>query len=221
MTEQITKSQVGSRKLDIVDRISRRERTMRRPPRETQFTTAASLPSYEDVMLASDEIRDLVETQREFRIPDPEDVKTSLSKLDRAILLHSLSFTEMMEDLRRFVFPSMKSYIREIILPLLPATNRFPIYSVAVRVLWELEEYLFEGFDANVDIDDIATLTGEVAYAQALPCGEYMQQSSPRTGADTLTAVKYALKRGNSHEYPQSFPIGNPFSGIGSPLLFY
>lgn len=185
---------------------------LRRSQRGTQCTTPTSLPSCEDVISARDEIQDLVETQRKFRTPDPVGVQTILSQLEDAALQQSLSFTEMKEDLRRFVFPSMKSYIREIILPLLPATNRVPIYSVAVRVHWELEEFLHKEVDAKVDIYNdmynIITLTGEVAYAQALPCGEYMQQSWPRTGAATLDAIKYALLRGPSCEYPPPLPIG-------------
>ena len=208
---------MGSRTLEAVDQI------LNKLPRETQSTDGTSLTSHQDVVDPVNTIHDLGETLRDFQTPDSVQVKTVLSQFADTKLRQSLPFSEMKEDLRMSLFPSMKSYIREIIQPLLPPTNRFPIYSVTVCVHWELESYLKQGFDADVDISDIVTLTGEVTRAQALPCGEYMQQTWPRTGADTLTAVKYALKRGNSHKYPQSFPIGNPVprAGVGSPLLLY
>ena len=208
---------MGSRTLDAVGRI------LSKLPRETQATDGTSLPSQEDVVGPVDTIRDLGETLRKFQTPDPVQVKTVLSQFADTKLRQSLSFSEMKEDLRMSMFPSMKSYIREIIQPLLPPTNRFLIYSVTVWVYWELETYLKQGFDADVDIGDIVTLTGEVTRAQALPCGEYMQQTWPRTGADTLTAVRYALKRGNSRKCPQTFLSSDPIHrmGIESPLLLY
>ena len=73
-------------------------------------------------------------------------------------------------------FPSMNSYIREIVLPALPPTKMAaPLYTVDLHVPWELEEYIEKEFHAkdNVkeEIDYIVTLTGKVACAQALPCG--------------------------------------------------
>ena len=114
-------------------------------------------------------------------------------------------------------FPSTNSYIREIVLPVLPATKlAAPIYTVDLHVHWELEEYLKNNFNAKDNakekLDYIVTLTGNVTCAQALPCGQYMQQTWPRTGATTLAAIKYALLQGESREYHQTFPIGNPSS---------
>ena len=140
------------------------------------------------------------------------EVKTVLSQFDDTKLKHSLPFTELKEDLRRFVYDNMKSYIREIIQRLLLAPSLAPRYSVGVRIHWELEHYLEQESDAKDDIGNILTLTGEVARAQALPCGEYMQQTWPRTGTATLADVKDALLRGWSCGYPRSFPVGNPFS---------
>lgn len=197
---------MGSRKLDVVDHI------LSRLPQGADSMTETSLPSNEDVMFAAHEIQDLGETLRTFRIPDPTEVSTALSRFDNIMVQHSVPFLEMKEDLRRFIFPSMKSYIRGIVLPLLPPTDLVPIYTVALRVHWELEEYLEQEFDAKDKIDDIVTLTGEVACAQALPCGEYMQQTWPRNGAKTLAAVKYTLVHGSSSEYHQTFPIGKPLS---------
>lgn len=196
---------MGSRTLDVVDQM------LSRLTRETQSTTETSLPSHQDVMFANDGTQDPVETLRNLRTSNPVEVKTVLSQFDATDIQHSLPFIEIKEDLRRFGFPSMKSYIREIIQPLLLATNLAPIYSVTVRVHWELEYYLEQEFDAKDDIGDILTLTGEVARAQALPCGEYMQQSWPGTGTATLAAVKSVLLHGHSCEYSRSLPIGNRF----------
>ena len=167
-------------------------------------TIETSLPCYEDSGLAAHEIQDLAETPRTFfRNPDLAKVRTELSQLNDTMLQQSRSFTRMKEDLRRFLFPSMDSYIRDTILPLLPPTNLDSIYSVVLRVHWELEGYRYTNFDAKHEMDDIMTLTGEVAYAQALPCREYMRQSWRHTGAATLAAIKNALERGDSCEYPR------------------
>ena len=198
---------MGLKTLDVGDYI------LKRLPRETQLSNKTPLPSNEDPMVVKDEIQDLVETLREFRLPNPVEVRTAQSQFDGKMLQHSLPFTEMKEDLRRFVFPSMKSYIREKVLPLLPSTNLVSIHTVTLYVHWELEEYLDRDFDANDVIDDMLTLTGEVPYAQGLPCAAYVKQSWPRTGAATLAAIKSALQRGKSCEYPQSSLSAIHFSG--------
>ena len=206
---------MGSRTLDVVDQM------WSRLPWGTQSTTETSLPFHEDVMFANDGIQDLVETLRNFRIPDPVEVKTALSRFDDTMLQDSLPFTEMKEDLRRFVFPSMRSYIRDTIFPLLPPTNQEPISSVVVRVHWEVEDYLDKEFDGEDDIGNIMTVTGDVACAQALPCSEYMQQSWPRTGAAMLAAVKHFLSEGYSSEYPRSFSSAIQFQGDKSVSLWF
>ena len=118
----------------------------------------------------------------------------------------------------------MRSYIEKIIYPFMQSTNVAPLYSVAVRVQWELENFLEQEHNARDDIGDIMILTGKDTRAQALPCGEYMQQSWPHTGKATLAAVRDALQRGYSCEYPRSFPIGSHALGdksvpLGSLLI--
>ena len=196
-----------SKTLDVADYM------LKSLPRETQSSNETPLPSNEDSMVAEDEIQDLVETLREVRLPSPVGVRIAKLQFDGTILQHSPPFTEMKEDLRRFVFPSMKSYIREKVLPLLPSTNLVSIYTVTLYVHWELEEYLDRDFDANDDMDDMLTLTGEVQYAQGLPCAGYVKQSWPRTGASTLATIKSALQRGKSCEYPQPSLSVDHFSG--------
>ena len=171
----------------------------------TKSTIETELPSYEDAMSANDEVQDLGETQRKFRTLDSMELRTALSQFDDTILKRSLPFTELKEELRRFVFPNMKSYIREVIEPSLRVTKLISIYSVAIRVHWELEDYIARKFNAEDDVENIVTLTSDYARAQALPCGEYMRQSWPQTGAATLAAVKHVLLEGHSCELPRTF----------------
>ncbi len=185
---------MGPRALDVVDQM------LSELQQSTQSVTDATLPSYEDAMSANDEIQDLGETQRKFRTLDTTEFNSAWTQFDSTMLQQAVSFTKLKEDLRRFVFPRVKSYIREVIEPLLPATKLTPIYTVAVRVHWEIEEYLGQEFGPEDDIDDIVTLTGDVACAQALPCGDYMRQSWPQTGEATLAAVKHALQKRSSCE---------------------
>ena len=199
---------MGSRLLDIVDQVL------------SKLSSDSSLPSYGGPEFANDERQDIVETPGSFSTPEPVEVRKILSHFEDTMLHDSSPFTNMKEDsspfinmkedLRRFVFPSMKSYIRETILPsLLPMNSN--MYSVAVLVHWELEEYIDHEVDTVYDIDKVLTLNGELLRAQALPCGEYMQQTWPQTGAATLNAVKWAVLKGYSCEYPRTFLIGNPY----------
>ena len=207
-----------SKTLDVADHM------LSKLPRGTQSSTKTPLPSNEDSVVANDEIQDLVETLREIPIPTERQVRTAQSQFDGKMLQNSLPFTEMKEDLRRFIISSMKSYIRATILPVLPRMGLGPRYTVDLLVHWELEEYLGRKkyFDVEDDMDGILTLTGKVAHAQALPCGEYMKQSWPRTGAATLAAIKCALKPDDSCdscEYPQPSPSATHIKGDESVPL--
>ena len=109
-----------SKTLEVVDHV------LSKLPRETLSSIQTPRPSDEDSMTANDEIQDLVETLRENPFPSPVEVRTARSQFDGNVLQHSLPFTEMKADLRRFVFPSMKSYIREKVIPLLLPTDVYP-----------------------------------------------------------------------------------------------
>ena len=189
---------MGSRLLEIVDQVL------------SKLSSDSSLPSDGESKFAIDERQDIVEMPGSFSTPEPVEVRKILSHFEDTMLHDSSPFINMKEDLRRFVFPSMQSYIRETILPsLLPMNSN--MYSVAILVHWELEEYIDHEVDTVYDIDKVLTLNGELLRAQALPCGEYMQQTWPQTGAATLNAVKWAVLKGYSCEYPRTFLIGNPY----------
>ena len=175
----------------------------------------------------ADQVKGDEDTRKEVGVPEAvqqeiERPKGRHPEPSRASSAHPLPLTKRL-DMSEYIktseshAPSMNSYIREIVLPVLPPTKlAAPEYTVHLHVHWELEEYLEEKFDAEdkakEKLDYIVTLTGDVACAQALPCGEYMQQTWPRTGAATLATIKHALLQGESCEYHQTFPIGNPSS---------
>ena len=154
--------------------------------------------SYEDVLAARDEVQDLGETQRKFQ--DLDEMQLSKAALHSTKIQSQgpTALANLRHDLRQSVFPSTKSYIREVLLPFLPATALTPIFSVAVRVKWELQTFLAEEFDPEDDIASILTITGGISRAQALSCEDYMRQTWPQSGSNTLLAIKHALQAGTS-----------------------
>lgn len=155
-------------------------------------------PSYEDALAARDEVQDLGETQRKFQDLDEMQLSNAASQSTKIQSQGLAALIDLRQDLRRFVFPSTKSYIREVLLPFLPTTILTPIFSVAVRVNWELQTFLAEEFDPEDDISSMLTITGGISRAQALSCGDYMHQTWPQSGSNTLSAIKYALQAGTS-----------------------
>lgn len=186
---------MGSRSLDLVDQI------LCDLPPNTVAQANAVLPSYEDAMSARDEIEDLGARAKEngtFRALDDIQLSEVLQRFDNATVQQSIPFGQLREDLRRFTFPSMKTYIRELLQPSLPPTNLTPIYSVSVQVEWELRNFLVDQIGATDNMEDMLTLTGDFKRSQALPCGAYMSQTWPETGVQTLAAVNHVLKMGSS-----------------------
>lgn len=171
-------------------------------PADILETSEETLPSYEDVEQEvhrfRNEIQDLGETQRKFRNLDVVQLREAALQISS---LHSQGLAvraELIQDLRGFVFPSTRSYIREVLLPSLPATICMPIHSVAVRVSWEIQSFLAVEYSPENDIASMLTITGGISSAQALSCGEYMHQTWAKTGSNTLLAIKRALKTGSS-----------------------
>ena len=167
-------------------------------PADMIQTSTDLLPTYEDVLAARDEVQDLGETQRKFQEPDEVHLSEVFQQSTKIQSQGLAALADLRHDLRRFVFPISKSYIREVLLPFLPSTIFIPIFSVAVRVNWDLQVFLAEEFDPEDDISSILTITGGTSRAQALPCGEYMCQTWPQSGSNTLLALKHALKAGSS-----------------------
>lgn len=167
-------------------------------PADINQTSTDLLPTYEDVLAARDEVQDLGETQRKFQELDEVHLSEVFLQSTEIQSQGLAALADLRHDLRRFVFPSIKSYIREVLLPFLPSTILSPIFSVAVRVNWDLQNFLAEEFDPEDDISSVLTITGGTSRAQALPCGEYMRQTWPQSGSNTLLAIKYALQAGSS-----------------------
>lgn len=165
-------------------------------------TAESSLPlSYDESILARDEIQDLGEVKRKFQQLELSHIKIVHELFDATTIQSSPSFKQLGEELRRFVFPSNRSYIQEMIAPFLPATRRVPIYSIIVRIHWDLPKFLLQELSATDDTAEMVTLTGTLPRAQALTCGDYMHQTWPSSGSQTLEATKYALKHGTSCKF--------------------
>jgi hypothetical protein len=178
------------------------DRVFKALPANTSTSRTVTLPSYEDAISARDEVQDLGEVERKFQTLDQLQIKAVHDLFNGLAIQQSTPFRQLSEDLRRFVFPSTKSYVREIIGPCLRHTKLVPIYSIVVRVHWELRKFLSQELDAADDISDMITLTGTLTQAQALTCRAYMRQTWPQSGLQTLEAVKHVLENEKSCKSP-------------------
>ena len=158
----------------------------------------------EDNVAASDEIEDLDEAQRKFENPDEGQLTETISQASDIFSQGLSAFSDLKQDLRRFVYPNASSYIREVLLRFLLATNLTPIYSVTVRVNWELQSFLAKEYSPQDDIGQILTVTGEIPWAQSSSCEDYMRQIWPESGYNTLLALSRVLQTGSSCKYSTS-----------------
>jgi hypothetical protein len=168
-------------------------------------------PSYEDVIYAGREIGDLSPT-----FPATlhyEDVTSTmlatLLEVDRQRLTMCLTTSEayhqFQEDLWKFTYPSMGTYIRSVLAPRLPdliSHGLEPICSVIVNVEWQVAEFILDQCESFDNLNNILTLTGSSNRCQALSCQDYMAQAWPNTGRDILDLIQLALKHGNSCKFP-------------------
>jgi hypothetical protein len=72
------------------------------------------------------------------------------------------------------------------------ATGQEAIFVVEWDPLKFMEEQGYSGDERSI-LDKIITINGSLHEAQALTCAQYMQQTWPATGADTLGAIVSAL----------------------------
>ena len=178
------------------------------PPPTYDESTSDS--AWQNVVNTRDEIQDLSEGQFKFSIVGDEEIEAAFQNFDAAELTESNPFAWMKQDLRHLLFPTVESYINEIIIPSLLPTNRTPIYTVSLQTDWELPRYLEEEFDSSWRLTDILTLSGEIAQAQAVTCGTYMSQTWGKNGSKMLEAVEYALREGRSCKFISFRPEAKP-----------
>jgi len=168
-------------------------------------------PSYDDVISASEEIEDLSPT---FPATLHYDSVTS-SKLATLLEVHGLTlclttseaYHQFQENLWKFTYPSMGTYIRSVLAPQIPdLTSRGlePICSIVVNVTWQVAEFILDQCKSFDNLNDILTLTGSSNRCQALSCQDYMSQTWPNTGRNILDLIKLALEHGSSCKSPMS-----------------
>ncbi|KAH7380806.1 hypothetical protein BKA64DRAFT_221062 [Cadophora sp. MPI-SDFR-AT-0126] len=189
---------VGSRAPGVIDYVFKALPADRTDRKDTIDSTP-TLPTYDDAIFARDEVEDLGEVERTFEALDKLQIKVTRDLFSSLAIQQSTPFQQLSEDLRRFIFPSTKSYIREIIGHSLPHTNLIPIHSMLVRVDCELRKFLSQELDTTADMSEMMTLTGTLIQAQALPCRAYMDQTWPQSGLQILEVVKYALENDKSY----------------------
>ena len=81
------------------------------------------------------------------------------------------------------------------------ALNR-EIYTAKFEINWRLLDFLREQQYENgedQDISTIITLNGSAINAQAATCAQYMQQTWPVTGSETLRALQTTLAKKSTH----------------------
>jgi hypothetical protein len=107
-------------------------------------------------------------------------------------IISSDAFQGLLHNLRQYVFPTVKQFIKANIETGVLSTTE--ILHIACRVQWHIQEFCKQELDEDTDIASVLTISGRVNNAVAMPCGAYMQQTWPSTGRDMLNAIKHALK---------------------------
>jgi hypothetical protein len=73
-------------------------------------------------------------------------------------------------------------------------------YPAAIKLHWNLKNFLQGEFEANeaIDLGSVITLTGSACYAQATTCERYMTKNWPSTSHDVLQLLRVALLCGKA-----------------------
>ncbi|KAL1604887.1 hypothetical protein SLS60_004427 [Paraconiothyrium brasiliense] len=182
------------------------------PDRKTGASKAP--PTYEEVVSASIEMEDLapnLHIESNTETLDEARLIAFVEQENCQLIVQSESFRRFREDLRKFTYPSVGSWIRAKALPHSPdlvARGLAPIHTFRVSIVWQLEKFLDLACSGPQSIDNILTLTGHYHSCQALPCGEYMNQTWPKTGSKTLEAVRLAFEYGSvCQQYSEAHSI--------------
>jgi hypothetical protein len=78
-----------------------------------------------------------------------------------------------------------------------------PVYAASFKVALKLQAFLdlYYEEDACQDIGNVITLTGSAVDAQAVTCKQYMTQTWPISGVDTLRALERSLANKSADSY--------------------
>jgi hypothetical protein len=139
----------------------------------------------------------------------------------QAFLLTGRSFQRLLYDMRKAFYFDDTAQLRDIeslVLNEMPShppclpyssekTEHMPVfhdavqkYSAAIKVHWNLKNFLRREFEAREDADlgSVITLTGSACYAQATTCEQYMRENWPSTSYNVLQLLRDALLCGNA-----------------------
>jgi hypothetical protein len=77
-------------------------------------------------------------------------------------------------------------------------------YSASLEIIWNPISFLidqqYQGGEDHA-IRTVITLTGSGIDAQAITCAQYMQQTWPMTGIETLQALEAAISDSRAHSH--------------------
>ena len=158
--------------------------------------------------------------RRAFLIHNPSSLSDSLRKAEQAfqhpLTGSSRQQTVRLEDSRH---NDVQKGIRSGIKAAFDGIQEDPIdpdrvCAVSFHIVLRLEAFLDWYCEADPcrDLEAVLTLTGSAIDAQAVTCKQYMKQTWPSTGIDTLRAVKKALAQAKANSSP------SPYKCIVPPL---
>lgn len=107
----------------------------------------------------------------------------------RATVVLTRGNREVMENIRRNVIEGLATQNDRIHQDL---TTREAVFTLAWSPLAFLKEQQYQRGD-NQDIGECITITGAGVDAQATTCAQYMRQTWPITGEETLEAIQMAI----------------------------
>ncbi|KAL4892345.1 hypothetical protein BDV59DRAFT_193855 [Aspergillus ambiguus] len=164
--------------------------------------------------LLTSEEGDVGELPNENRLPESPEVEGEADELPeidvyRNIIQKSFAYTSLVNNIRReCIFasfePDVRGQVRRSILQCLPISPHISrqkpaeLLRVSFKISWDPLKFLMdEEYTGRLEekIAKVITLTGSATSAQAMTCGQYIQQVWPSTGSSILWLLKKLVSR--------------------------
>jgi hypothetical protein len=145
----------------------------------------------------------------------------------KAFMVTSKAFARFRENLRLFVFPNARQYIRAILQS--AKVSETECSEISCEASWEIFQYCkseLSDISDGVDLGPVLTVTGSPENAEAMSCEDYILETWSSHGRGLLDAVNKWLTTDEASKYPEtptekfkqfSMHIDRPAFSPGSP----
>jgi len=132
--------------------------------------------------------------------PNDLDAEDGIFKEFEDVLLASSSFQILRDRLELLVHPN--SVLRTLLDVWPISQSRTLPFKLTYTIFWNIRHYLATYFPSDQLLGEVMTLTGDILYAQAMSCRNYLKEFWPETGIFLLEVLENMLKengKGQDH----------------------